>query len=790
MEHSKVKLLSLLTLAGVVLGALTGFLIPDVMIGLGVIGQLFVNALKIILLPLIAASIIMGISRLGDLGRVGRTAVNTFSYFIASTVVAVIIGLVLAMVFRPGAGLMSAIDAAQTGLPAITTQSVSQFLLSLLPANITRDIADGQLLGLIVFALFFGAVLSTMSRRNRSVTEFFSTVHEVTVRLVNLLLWAAPVGLLFLVGSVVAQNQAALLDSGDNLLFFVLTLVIGLAIHAAVILPLVLKIYGKESPISFLSGASSALATAFGTASSAATLPMTYRSTVDDNRVDQRAASFVLPLGSTLNMNGTAMFVAIAAMFIAQAAGLNIGIGQILLVGLVALLVSFGTAGIPGAGLIGLMSVLTLFDIDTATLGLAVIVGVDWLADRLRTVVNVWGDAVGAAVISQTREFQRSDRDDHDDRGPRRDSRQRNDRQGRGDRQSRGDGRSRDDRPSRGDRPQRGDRRSRDDRPSRSDRPSRGDRPQRSERPSRDDRPARPEREERVERRQNRDDSRSRGRRRDDSHSSGDAQAKRSSSPFDIASESAPAIDATATPSTPTPPSQPSRSSRPDRSDRSDSSDRRSAPQRRERPQRQPQQQRPEPKPQESNEDKPKTAFRLDSPPPLPVIPSRRPDPEPEPERASQPEPAREEKTTTEKIPQVVTPKAETAPEPVQESRHDKSDREETPRDDSRREEPQRSEARDAGSSSDSTPKPAERFQKDDEPTRDEVETPAGASEDKKSEPAFGRQARRSRVAVTASGEESKEKEAEPNRPQLDKEPSFSDEAPTYGRTKRKRPGR
>ena len=581
MAQSKVKLLSQLTLTGVVLGALMGILIPGFMIGIGVIGQLFVNALKIILLPLIAASIIMGISRFGGLRRLGRTAINTLYYFLATTVVAALIGLILATVFRPGAGLGSASDLSQASFPAFTTHSLSQFLLSLLPDNITRDIADGQVLGLIVFALFFGAVLATMGRRGRSVTEFFQAVHEVILNLVNLLLWAAPLGLLCLVGSAVAQDKGAFAHGAENIVFYILTLVIGLAIQGGVILPLVAKIYGNRSPLAFLKGSTAALTTAFGTASSTATLPMTYRSTVDDNKVDQRASAFVLPLGSTLNMNGTAMFVVIAALFIAQAAGLKLGFGQMLLVGLTAVFVSFGTAGVPGAGLIGLMSVLALFDINTATVGLALISGVDWLSDRLRTVVNVWGDAVGAAVISQTEEFQtrgREPRKERDTREPRRDTRQQ--------------------RTSRSDR-DRGDRHDRRQ-------PSRG---------GRDDRRPREDRH------------------RDDSHSRGGRADRRTSSPFDISGESTPAIDATATPGSPTAHVQsnrPSRTERPERSDHRNGGDHKSS-SRHERPQRQSsrsgrsEQSRrdahPEPKEKETPVEKPKSEFRLDSPPPLPVMP-------------------------------------------------------------------------------------------------------------------------------------------------------------------------
>ncbi len=735
MTQSNVKLLSLLTLAGVVLGALMGILIPDVMIGIGVIGQLFVNALKIVLLPLIAASIIMGISRLGGLSRVGRTAINTLYYFVATTVVAVIIGLVLAMVFRPGAGLGSAIVSAPHTFPAFTTHSISQFLLSLLPDNITRDIADGQVLGLIVFALFFGAILSTMGRRARSVTEFFQTVHEVTLKLVNLLLWAAPVGLLCLVGSVVAQDKSALANGAENIVFYILTLVIGLAIQGAVILPLAAKIYGRRSPMDFLKGSTAALTTAFGTASSTATLPMTYRSTVDDNKVDQRASAFVLPLGSTLNMNGTAMFVVIAALFIAQAAGLKLGLGQILLVGLTAIFVSFGTAGIPGAGLIGLMSVLVLFDINTATVGLALISGVDWLADRFRTVVNVWGDAVGAAVISQTEEFQargpdsRKDRRDRDDRDQRRDSRQQ--------------------------------RSSREDR-----RPSRSDRGDRSDRGGRGDR---------RQSRGGHDDSRSRDdRRRDDSRSRGGRTDQRAPSPFAIAGESTPAIDATATPDSPTAPSQPSRSGRSDRSDRGNGHDRDRRPSsRRERPQRQSSRSdrydrsdqsrrdsRPRSKPQETQEEKPKSEFRLDSPPPLPVMPERKP--------------------TEDLVPKSVAPIDQKEPEVVVEEAdapvHDEEIH--TPPEEQPEEqpatEPERADETEYPSSPDD--------ERETEPTDESTET--------SDEPSYGRGRKRSRIAVTAAGDESEEKEPEPNRPDLDKEPSFTEEQPTYGRTKRKRPGR
>jgi Na+/H+-dicarboxylate symporter len=606
-------------------------------------------------------------------------------------------------------------------------------LLSLLPDNITRDVADGQLLGLIVFALFFGAVLSTIGRRSRSVTEFFQTVHEVTLKLVNLLLWAAPIGLLCLVGSVVARDSGALVEGADNIVFYIMTLIIGLAIHAAVILPLAAKIYGKRSPLEFLNGSTAALTTAFGTASSTATLPMTYRSTVDDNKVDQRASAFVLPLGSTLNMNGTAMFIVIAALFVAQAAGIKLGIGQILLVGLTGMLVSFGTAGVPGAGLIGLMSVLALFDINTATVGLALIVGVDWLADRLRTVVNVWGDAIGAAVISETEDFQSRRRDT------------RRDREDRGGRDQRRDPRKQ--------------RSSRDDR--RSSRGDRGDR--RQPRGGRDDR-------------RQRDDRQRDNRQRDNSRSRGGRGDRRSSSPFDISAESTPVIDATATADSPSAQSQPERSNRPDRSDRSErrndggrrSSSRRDRPQRdsnrparSDRPERK-RESRPEPRSQETPDEKPKSEFRLDSPPPLPVMPEPKKQEQedtPEPERA----PSASE-TQPEQEPEV---KAEPSRTSEDDSQHDQQP-EPQPEQVEAEPEGQKREAEDS--------KPEDTSTDDDDESQDE--------------PSFGRRVKRSRIAVTAHGDESEEKEPEPNRPNLDKDPSFSEEPPSYGRTKRKKPGR
>lgn len=397
---------------GAILGASLGTWLPREIAGinlvgtLDVIGSLFLNALTVIIFPLIITMIIVGITNLADYRKLGAIAYKTFGYFIATSGIAVVVGLLLAIIFGPGRGEIILARPLPEGLAPQQIQSVGEFLKTLIPTNLIAAASGGSYLGLIIFALVFAAILTTMANRARTVVSFFRAVHEVLMRIVGLVVWLAPIGLIGLVGSMVARHNRDLAEIVSGLGMLSLVVVIGLLIHLAVILPVLLRTYALQSPALFFRNLLPSLFTAFGTRSSAATLPVLYRNVTDDNDIDSRAGSFVLPLATTLNMNGSALFLAAGAVYIAQVSGLQLSIFGYLAVAVGSLVVSFALAGVPTAALFGLVAVAAIGGFrEQALAALGVLIVVDWFLDGLRTAVNVAGDAVGAAVIGEVFEF-------------------------------------------------------------------------------------------------------------------------------------------------------------------------------------------------------------------------------------------------------------------------------------------------------------------------------------------------------------------------------------------------
>lgn len=393
-------------LGSVILGAAAGFVIPDVMLMLGIIGRLFVNALQILLLPLIPALIIVGVGALGHTSKITRAAASTVIYFVGTTLAAVVIGIILAFAFQPG----GAADATGAFIPDMVNRaragSFTDVFSAYIPDNLFAAITSGQYLGLIILSLVFAGVLAAMGNRGRVVTDFFKALAEISLRIVNLLLYAAPVGLFALVGSTIARNPAAIQDAGGNLVWLTVTFLLALILHGLVVLPLLLHFVAKRNPIEYLFKTAPALTTALGTASSAATLPFTYRNVVEDSGVDSRAGSLVLPLGASINANGTGLYLAVATIFTAQLFGIPLDILQIIAIALLAVILSLGTTGIPGGALFTLGILFTTLDFPFQAYGvIGLLVVVDWLFDRGRTLLNVWGDIVGAAIIGESFEF-------------------------------------------------------------------------------------------------------------------------------------------------------------------------------------------------------------------------------------------------------------------------------------------------------------------------------------------------------------------------------------------------
>ncbi len=394
-------------LIGILAGAALGAVVPGFMQAIDFIGRLFINALQVVVVPLILAAIISGVASFGDLPKIGRTGARVIAYFAATSAIAVIIGLVLALVINPGSGVSEEALKAYALPGGYPTGNVSDMLSALIPLNLPAGIVGGQYLGLILFSIFAGGILATMGAGARTVTTFFRQFNDVIMKLVRLLLYAAPVGVFSIVGSAVASNSGSVEGLTRGFGWYALTILIGLAIQAFVVLPVILGRFTGRSPVDYLRSLSPALMTALGTSSSAATLPVTYRCAVDDGHVDQRAGALVLPLGAVANLNGTAMSVIVATLFLANVFGLTLGAMQIAVMVATTLLVSIGVAGMPMATPIVTTIVLSVvgFSPVQILLGTSAIMALDWLVDRGRAFVNVWGDAVGVAVIAETFEF-------------------------------------------------------------------------------------------------------------------------------------------------------------------------------------------------------------------------------------------------------------------------------------------------------------------------------------------------------------------------------------------------
>ncbi len=390
-------------IVGAVLGAVGGYFFGDMLLKIRFIGTIFLNALRMVVVPLIVASMIVGVTSLGDIRKLGGTAVKTLLYYLATTGFSVLIGIILVNIIQPGSGVESFGAYIPERVAESEQKTFIDVIVSLIPDNIFRAASEGQVLPLIVFSLVFGGVLTAIGEKGKPVIDFFVGLNAAIMKIVHLIICFAPVGILALIGGIVAEKRDSVDELVAGLGLYALTVISGLLIHAVIILPLILRLLGRKRPLRYFGNMGEALATAFTTASSAATLPITIECVEEKNRVNSRAAAFVLPLGATINMDGTALYEAVAALFIAQIFGIELTISQQVVIFLTATLASIGAAGIPEAGTVTMVIVLEAVGLPLEGIGL--IWAIDWFLDRCRTTVNVWGDSVGAAVISETTEM-------------------------------------------------------------------------------------------------------------------------------------------------------------------------------------------------------------------------------------------------------------------------------------------------------------------------------------------------------------------------------------------------
>lgn len=377
-------------------------------------GTIFVNLLKLIAVPLVFASLIKGVASLSDISKLSRIGGKTIAIYLTSTVIAVIIGLLLVNTVKPGDGFdkesvtkteqieegASKKIAAAEGMKE-EDEGPLQFLIDIVPTNIFDSASNSRnMLQVIFFAILFGiAMVMLPDEKTSHVKGFFDGINDIIIQIVDLIMISAPYGVFALLAGVVVEFGASA-ELFIALAKYSATVIVGLLLMIFVVYPIILRLFTKVKYLDFFKGISPAQMLAFSTSSSAATLPVTMERCEEHIGVSEEVSSFVLPLGATINMDGTSLYQAVAAVFIAQAFGIDLDMGQQLTIVLTATLASIGAAAVPGAGMV--MLVIVLGAIGVPTEGLALIFGVDRLLDMLRTVVNVTGDATVATVVAST----------------------------------------------------------------------------------------------------------------------------------------------------------------------------------------------------------------------------------------------------------------------------------------------------------------------------------------------------------------------------------------------------
>ncbi len=399
------------TVAGVGANLLGIEWLQALFVGIEPIGTAFIRLITMIVIPLVVASLMVGTASLGDIRKLGRIGGKTLIYYFSTTAVAVTIGLGLSNLVLPGARIDTATrdalasqfeeEAAGRVTLAEAAPSLTETLLEMIPRNPVRAAADMDLLPLIIFTIIFGAAISLAEPKRRdAVLTFFEGVNDASMVVIDWVMMLAPYAVFALIASVVSQFGMDLLQS---LLVYTLTVAAGLILHAVFTYGLLVRFLAGLNPLDFFKRVANAPLVAFSTSSSNATLPVTMETAEENLGVSKEVSSFVLPLGATINMDGTALYQAVAVMFIAQIYAVPMGVGEQLTIVMMATLASIGAAGVPSAGIIILIVVLNQVGLGTqAAAGIALILGVDRILDMLRTAVNVTGDLTASAVIAKS----------------------------------------------------------------------------------------------------------------------------------------------------------------------------------------------------------------------------------------------------------------------------------------------------------------------------------------------------------------------------------------------------
>ena len=393
-----------LMIAGIVLGIFSGWMFGNTMLAVEWIGEMFLDALKMLVVPLIISSMIVGIAGLGDIRKVGKTGLITLVYFLITTCIAVGIGLVMVNIIEPGVAVEMTVEQVPEKVAGKESVAITDILKSFVSPNLVQSMANMEILPLIMFSLVFGGVLTTLGEPGKRAIDFFDTVNAAIMKIVHLLMYFAPIGVFALIASKLgaAGGGDLFLAELAKIGKYVTTVISALLIHGLVVLPAILYMMTRRNPIIYFKNVVGALTTAFSTASSSATLPITIDCAEKNNQISRKSCLFVLPLAATVNMNGTALYESVAAMFIAQMLGIQLGLGDQMIIFLTATLAGIGAAGIPEAGLVTMVMVLQSVGLPLE--GIGMLLSIDWFLDRCRTTINVWGDSIGAGVLDNLEE--------------------------------------------------------------------------------------------------------------------------------------------------------------------------------------------------------------------------------------------------------------------------------------------------------------------------------------------------------------------------------------------------
>ena len=361
------------------------------------IGQIFVRSLKLLVVPLVFVSLVCGVSSLGNNSRMGAVASKTIALYVATTAIAITLAISVAVVVQPGVG----IDLANaTQFVAKDAPSLKTTIINIFPSNPVQSMANGSILQVIVFSVLMGLAISKSGEKGQRIRDFFNNFNEVIMKMVMILMQLAPYGIFCLLAKLFADVGIGMIL---NLAKYFFTMVFVLLLHSLGVYTFIFKFFTGLSIRVFLSKMRPALALAFSTASSGATMPVTLRTVEKRLGVHNTVASFTVPLGTTINMDGTAIMQGVATVFIAQAYNIGLGIDDYLMVVLTATLASIGTAAVPGVGLV--MLVMVLNQVGLPVEGIGLIIGVDRLLDMTRTATNVTGDAMVTAVVANSEGF-------------------------------------------------------------------------------------------------------------------------------------------------------------------------------------------------------------------------------------------------------------------------------------------------------------------------------------------------------------------------------------------------